>query len=232
MKKHGVFISGYSGRMGQEVANLLVNHPSLKFSGGLAKSPEKTKHVLKTLPAKKPNSVDLVIDFSLPTIFSKVLNFCENNKIPLVSGTTGLSSQQLHAIKKASEKIPILWAPNMSLGVAVINEMIKSLEAFDGADFQIEEFHHNRKLDKPSGTALFLQKTLRKTVKKKVPRPLAIRGGGIYGIHKVHAMTDEEHIIVEHSALNRSVFARGAVRAAAWLADKSPGQYELADLLK
>ncbi len=232
MKKRGVFVSGYSGRMGQEVANLLEDHSTLKFAGGLAKAPEKSKSVVKSLPEKKPNGVDLVIDFSLPTVFTKLLNFCRKNKLPLVSGTTGLDAKQLNSIEMAGKEIPVLWAPNMSLGVAVINEMIKNLESFDEADFQIEEFHHNKKLDKPSGTALFLQKTLRKTVKKKVPRPLAIRGGGIYGIHKVHAMTDEEHIIIEHSALNRSVFARGAVRAASWLADQSPGQYHLADLLK
>ncbi len=232
MKKRGVFVSGYSGRMGQEVAGLLEDHSALKFAGGLAKAAEKSKSVVKSLPEKKPNGVDLVIDFSLPTVFTKLLNFCRKNKLPLVSGTTGLDAKQLQSIETAGKEIPILWAPNMSLGVAVINEMIKNLESFDEADFQIEEFHHNKKLDKPSGTALFLQKTLRKTVKKKVPRPLAIRGGGIYGIHKVHAMTDEEHIIIEHSALNRSVFARGAVRAASWLVDQSPGQYRLADLLK
>ncbi len=216
--------------MGQHILEIANQDAKLNVTGGLGKGSLAGAKVLKSFPAKS-GSIDVVIDFTLPTFFSKTLSWCVKNQLPLVSGTTGLSNKQFADIKKASQKIPILWAPNMSLGVAVANEMVKCFKYFSDADFQIEEFHHNKKLDKPSGTAKFLQTTLRKSVEKKLPQPLAIRGGGIYGIHKVYGMTDEEIVMVEHSALNRAVFARGAITAAKWLRNQEPGEYTISNVL-
>jgi 4-hydroxy-tetrahydrodipicolinate reductase len=149
----------------------------------------------------------------------------------VVSGTTGIDAHQITALKKAAQKIPILWASNMSLGVAVVTEALEVFSRIRQFDFQIEEFHHNRKEDRPSGTAKSLQQKLEQVVGRALPEAISIRGGGIFGIHKVHAMSEEEHIVFEHTALNRAVFARGAVEAAQWLCSKKKGYYSMRDVL-
>lgn len=182
-------------------------------------------HVQKLDSAK----TDLVIDFSLPELTDDVVKWCVANKKPLVSGVTGISAAQKKAF--AQTTIPALWAPNMSLGVAVLAKMLAQFKNLEDFEFQIEELHHKRKKDKPSGTALFLQEKMEQAIGEKAPEPLAIRGGGIFGIHRVWAMGEEETITLEHNALNRRVFARGALRAAQWLATQKPGLYTLEDTL-
>lgn len=214
--RFGLF--GASGRMGTEISTLW-------------KSTFHEEIHSKDLRDSKSKTVHTWIDFSSPAGFSRILDFCVENRKALVSGTTGLEEQQLKDLKKAAKKIPILWAPNMSIGV---NILLKSFAAFSGVkgfDFQIEEVHHRYKKDKPSGTALWIQKELQKTVGKKIQEPVALRGGGVFGIHKVWALSDEEVIVFEHSALNRRVFARGAVDAALWLHRQPPGLYSIQNML-
>ena len=118
-------------------------------------------------------------------------------------------------LTKAAESCPVLWSANMSLGVNFVAELIKSLSVLEeDFDFQIEETHHRHKVDKPSGTAILLQESLQAKLKKTLPEPLSVRGGGVFGIHKLMAMSEEETITIEHVALNRKVFAKGAVKAA------------------
>ena len=148
-----------------------------------------------------------------------------------MSGVTGLTSEQKGELVKASGVTPIFWAPNMSLGVAVVARMLNEFSKLEGFDFQIEELHHTRKKDKPSGTALFLQDKLKKAVSAVVPEPMAIRGGGIFGIHRVWAMGEEETITLEHNAMNRRVFARGAFKAAKWILQQKSGLYSMDDVL-
>ena len=109
--------------------------------------------------------------------------------------------------------------------------MLSQMKQLEGFEFQIEELHHNRKKDKPSGTALFLQEKLTEAVGPHVPAPLAIRGGGIFGIHRVWAMGEEEMVTIEHTAMNRRVFARGALKAARWILGRSPALYRMDDVL-
>ena len=110
--------------------------------------------------------------------------------------------------------MPVLWSPNMSLGIAVVRSMMQSLKELSSqhsqqVDFQIEEWHHRHKKDSPSGTALWLQEALEKVVDKKIPAPLAVRGGGVFGVHKIITLMDEELITLEHTALNRNCFCSG-----------------------
>ena len=128
--------------------------------------------------------------------------------------------------------IPVFWASNFSIGVALVTEMLNVFSKHNEFDFQIEELHHRHKRDRPSGTAKSLQKALQKVVLKDLPEPVSIRGGEIFGIHKVWAMGASENITIEHTALNRSVFAEGAVRAAVWLAEQKSGNYTMRDLLR
>jgi 4-hydroxy-tetrahydrodipicolinate reductase len=181
----------------------------------------------------KPAGIDVVIDFSTPAGLSDALAWAVENHKPLVSGTTGLNAADRAKLKKAAVRIPILYSANMSLGIAALMAMIEALGAVADWDFQIEETHHKLKKDSPSGTALLLQEKLEKVTGRKLPKPNALRGGGVPGIHEIHAMGPDEALVLQHTAFNRKVFAQGALNAARWLFDnKAPGLYDLSDLYK
>lgn len=223
MKKIKIGIVGANGRMGQEIAKVVEQSPRCDLYYALTRS--------EALDTKRAAQVDVWIDFSSPEALKSVLKMAEKNKTPVVCGTTGLSASQKKMLEASAKKIPVLWSSNMSLGVAVLNEALKSLAAISHFDFQIEEFHHNKKKDKPSGTAITLQENLEKAVGRKLPEALAIRGGGIFGVHKIYSMSDEEVLVFEHTALNRTVFAKGSVQAAEWLLKQKPGFYQIRDVL-
>ena len=223
-----VAVMGASGRMGQEVIQLLHESKTLHFGGGVAQG---TKEFFSDVSALPKDDLKAVIDFSLPEGFFAILNWCMQNKVPLVSGTTGLDDKSLKLIESAGQQIPILWSPNMSLGVAFVNKLLAEYRSISHFDFAIDEVHHNKKKDSPSGTALLLQKQLENSIGKPVTSMNAIRGGGVFGIHKVWALSPDEVITLEHSALNRSVFAAGALKATEWLIGQKPGCYSLVDVL-
>lgn len=219
--------------MGQEIISLLgQNSDQWTLAVSLGRE--------DSLDNVAPESIDMVIDFSSAQVFPEILNWSHNNRKPMVSGTTGLSEKDMALLAKAARDIPLLWAPNMSLGIAMVAEMMESFAKLTDFDFQVEEFHHRHKMDSPSGTALFLQEELVKAVSSEkskkqsspVPQPLSVRGGGIFGVHRVFAMSENEVITLEHQALGRGVFAQGALKAAEWLKDKGPGQYSMRDVLR
>ncbi|MGZ3773728.1 MAG: 4-hydroxy-tetrahydrodipicolinate reductase [Pseudobdellovibrionaceae bacterium] len=214
---------GAAGRMGKEIAQVIEANPGCELFYPVNRN--------EIWNPEKAASVDVWIDFSSPEALKDVLEKAALNNTPVVCGTTGLTLEHKELLAQYSNKIPLLWSSNMSLGVAVLNEAIKSLAAVSHFDFQIEEIHHNKKKDRPSGTAITLQENLKNTVKKDLPEPLAIRGGGVFGIHKVYSMSDEEILVFEHSALNRTVFAKGAVKAAEWLVNQEKGLYHMRDVL-
>lgn len=211
---------GAAGRMGQEILKL---------------APESGFKVAAEIEGaagwKKLKAADVVVDFSSPEGLSQAVDWCVANKTPLVSGSTGLSAQDRKKLEAAAKKIPLLYSGNMSLGIAVFSAMMEKLSALEDWDFQIEEVHHNKKKDKPSGTALLLQEKLKKAAGREVPAPQSLRGGGVPGIHTLWAMGPDETLVIQHTAFNRQVFARGALKAARWLFDKKqPGLYDLSDL--
>lgn len=223
---------GISGRMGQEIRSLAEEF-DLKVTSGLASTAatEDDVMIVSKISDLRAEAIDVVIDFSLPELTDQVVAWCMKNSKPLVSGVTGISDAQKKALEALGQKTPSFWAPNMSLGVAVMARMLAQMKELEGFDFQIEELHHTRKKDRPSGTALFLQEKLKEAVGPQVPDPLAIRGGGIFGIHRVWAMGEEETVTIEHTAMNRRVFARGALKAARWLLGQKPGFYRMDDVL-
>src|SRR5690606_3274445 len=119
-------------------------------------------------------------------------------KKPFICGTTGLSDKQFKALKSASKKIPILWASNMSMGIAVLNQMLKQLSAIRDYDFSIEETHHIHKKDYSSGTALTIQRHIEKAIKKKVKNIVSHREGEVFGQHKVIIHGPEENLLIQH----------------------------------
>ncbi len=231
-KKIRIAIVGVSGRMGQEIYALANETKKFVVVSGVGTSEAELEppHYVKKISDLDPKKVDVVIDFSQPALMSDVTEWCSRNKISLVSGTTGLSSAEEKALRAASKNTAVLWAANMSMGVTLVSEMLRILAKYENAEFQIEELHHKRKKDSPSGTALFLQKVLQGERKEKLQAPLSIRGGGIFGIHRIWAMAEEETITIEHTAMNRKVFARGALQAAEWLVAQKPGLYRMANV--
>jgi 4-hydroxy-tetrahydrodipicolinate reductase len=119
----------------------------------------------------------------------------------------------------------------MSLGVAVLKKALSVFKATKHFDFQVEEWHHRHKKDSPSGTAIYLQTELEKVIERPCPPAMVMRAGGIYGVHKIYAASDEEIIQFEHTAINRTVFARGALVAAQWLHHKPKGCYSMDDVI-
>lgn len=173
---------------------------------------------------------DVAIDFSLPQGFDAVLALCVARGAALVSGTTGLSAAQEAQLEAAAASIPLAWASNFSLGVAVLHELVERAgRLLPGWDCDIVEAHHTRKLDAPSGTALTLGAAAQ--AGGATPHYASIRAGDIVGEHLVQFATAGERIELVHRASNRDIFARGALHAAARLHGRAPGRYRVAALL-
>lgn len=173
---------------------------------------------------------DVAVDFSRAEAFDPILALCAERGVALVSGTTGLSAAQAAAIGAASVRIPILWASNFSLGIAVLADLVeRAAHALPGWNCDIVEAHHVHKQDAPSGTALTLGDAAQRN--GATPRYASIRAGDIVGEHTVQFATDGERIELVHRATNRDIFARGALAAASWLPGHAPGAYAIRDML-
>ncbi len=226
-----VGVVGAGGRVGLELEKLIKDSTDLEPTLGIGHRSlgfKENRHHFSDSTAKE---LHVVIDFSTPELLEKTIEFCLKQKVPLVSGTTGLSSDQLSKLETAAKTIPVLWAPNMSLGVAVLKKALNVFKTISHFDFQVEEWHHRHKKDSPSGTAVMLKTELEKIIEKSTPPTMVMRAGGIYGVHKIYATSDEEIIQFEHTAINRTVFARGALTAARWIIKQKPGSYSMSDIL-
>jgi len=195
------------------------------------------------------SAADVIIDFSLPEACEVLLEEAIKTPKPLVIGTTGLNSHQLNLLKQTSELMPVLYATNMSLGVALLNKLVyQASAALEGFDIEIVEMHHRHKKDAPSGTALTLSESAAKGRGLNIDKVrvsgrdgnigertkdeiavMALRGGDIVGRHTVGFYNDGEFIELNHTATSRNTFSKGALRAGKWLANKEPGLYSISD---
>lgn len=231
MKDLKIGVVGAAGKMGTELVQVIREAGFVPFLGMYNnKKPEGFQYVANTWQDKKVEDVQLWIDFSLPEAFDEAIKAMTMLRKPIVSGTTGLSNSQKELLRDAAIQAPVLWSSNMSVGIAFVNKLLSQFKDIKDFDFQIEELHHRQKKDAPSGTAKTMQDNLESAVGKKVPPALSIRGGGIYGIHRIWAMSDQEVITIEHQALNRKVFAEGALKAGLSLLNKGPGLYSMKDI--
>ena len=227
-------IHGASGRMGQSLLRLAAELPQVQVVAAVQR--KVGQRVVEGVPffaASELHGVpafDVAVDFSLPEAFDAVLALCVERGAGFVSGTTGLSDAQRAALEAASARIPLLWAANFSLGVAVLDELVeRAAAALSGWDCDIVESHHTRKLDAPSGTALTLGAAAGQG--GATPRYASIRAGDIVGEHLVQFASAGERIELIHRASNRDIFARGALHVATRLKDRAAGRYRVADLL-
>jgi len=224
-----VFIVGATGRMGEEIRGQIAANKKVKFAGGIAEKSSLRDNIVNDF-SKVKGKVDVVIDFSHAALFPEVVRWCVSQGFPLLSGTTGISTADKKLVNQAGKKIPILWAPNTAPGVHWVKKIFLALNPPPDFDIQITETHHTRKKDKPSGTALLLQEAV-ETKQKTVSPPISIRTGEVFGIHTIELRAKDEVITITHEALSRTLFARGALGAALWLAKQKAGVYGMDDYI-
>lgn len=193
-------------------------------------------------------AADVIIDFSHHSQTEKLCAYAVKRGIPLVIATTGQTEEELGFIADAAKSVAVFKSANMSLGVAVLCELARKAAAvLEGADIEIVEKHHNKKLDAPSGTALLIADEIKGVLPEKeyvydrsarrAERDSkeigiqSVRAGNIVGEHEVLFALGNEHITVSHSALNRGLFADGAISAAKFICGKSAGLYDMKSLL-
>lgn len=176
---------------------------------------------------------DVIIDFTNPETSIRHAKICSDLGKKMVCGTTGFSKEQVSELSKLAEKTPILWSPNMSLGVNLLRKVssIMAKNLGDDWDVSIHESHHRHKVDAPSGTALLLGNAVCEAANHKVQYS-SVRAGDIVGEHIVMFATNGERVELVHKASNRSIFATGAFKAASWLNSQPAGKlYSMTDVL-
>lgn len=231
-----------AGRMARKVQALLPDFEGLELVGLVSRtSPDEDIGVdcfasLDDCDTK----VDLLIDFTLPGGTRNAAEWCALNKVALISGTTGLTEEDIKALKTAARQVPVLWAPNLSHGVALMTALVRQAARAlgDQATVSINDIHHRHKLDAPSGTALALAAAVMEGRSGQLskdedsePAFSSVREGEVVGEHTVSFVTPDEVIELTHKALERDVFAKGALKAGEWLVKQQPGYYSTGDWL-
>ncbi|AXJ94513.1 MULTISPECIES: 4-hydroxy-tetrahydrodipicolinate reductase [unclassified Sphingomonas] len=235
-------IYGRDGRMGRAIADM-IEIEGATFAGGIDAQGD---------PLALARRADVIVDFSIAAALDAHLAAARDAGTPIVIGTTGLSAAQHAAIDAAARDIAVLQTGNTSLGVTLLAQLVREAAARLGTDWDIEivESHHRYKVDAPSGTALLLGEAAaagRGTTLGEVRVDgragltgartegtiglASLRGGSVIGDHHVVFASDGERIELAHLAQDRSIFAKGAVRAGLWLAGQTPGRYRMADVL-
>jgi 4-hydroxy-tetrahydrodipicolinate reductase len=192
---------------------------------------------------------DVVIDFSVAPAVASLAALAARQNVALVSGTTNLDTNAKDALERASSRVPVLWAANMSVGVQVLADLLTEAIRRLGPEYDIEivEVHHKRKVDSPSGTAKRLAEAARAARPELTETHsragdvgarraneigvFGVRGGDVIGDHSVHLLGPADRIELTHRAQSRELFAHGSLRAARFLVGKAPGRYTIADVL-
>ncbi|MCR5626523.1 MAG: 4-hydroxy-tetrahydrodipicolinate reductase [Lachnospiraceae bacterium] len=245
-------MNGCGGRMGKMITQIAAGDNGIEIVAGIDKiAVEGAPYPVFDDIAKCDVQADVVIDFSLPTGTDELIKTCREKKLPLVLCTTGLSEAQLKLVEEASKEIAILRSANMSIGINLLMKLLKEAAAKlskEGFDIEVVEKHHKMKKDSPSGTALALAESMNEALSneyefvydrsdRSMARPVkeigisAVRGGTIPGDHDVIFAGEDEVVTFSHRAYSRSIFAKGAIAAAKYLAGKNAGMYDMSDVL-
>jgi 4-hydroxy-tetrahydrodipicolinate reductase len=253
-----IAVVGAAGRMGREVVRAALEDEAFELVGGVVKpGAEELGADLGelcgggragvTATEVPPEEAEALIEFTTPEATVGHLTYGE----PVVIGTTGLTEEQRAEIDRAAQTIPIVLAPNMSVGVNLLRGVVRELseKLGDGYDIEIVEAHHRNKVDAPSGTALLLARAAAEGRQRNLdeiavygregssPREEgeigihAVRGGAVVGEHRVIFYGSGEEVEVTHRALSRRTFAAGSLRAARFVATAEPGLYSMRDVL-
>jgi len=253
-------INGAMGRMGRAVGRLALEGGGFEIASAIDAASSKQDYgvILGRDPIgvkvteKLAGRLDVLIDFSVPDASLARLGECVRNGTPHLVCTTGFDAAARKKIRDAGRKIPVLLASNTSIGVAALSECAGELARRLGPEFDIEivEMHHRRKKDAPSGTAITLAESIARVTGRTYPKDFrfgrsgetgerteqeigihALRGGGVVGEHTIVFASEDEVVTVSHRAASRDLFARGALRAARFLASAKAGCYSMTDVL-
>lgn len=248
-----VIMHGCNGHMGRVITDICKDDNNIEIVAGIDPfTGTDNDYPVYSDISKCDIDADVLIDFSSPKAFDNLIAYCIDKELPAVLCTTGLSDEQLSSINEASHKVAILKSANMSLGINTLLDLLKkatNIFAEAGYDIEIIEKHHKLKLDAPSGTALALADSINEELdnsyklvydrsQRREKRPdkeigiSAVRGGTIVGDHDIIFAGNDEVITFSHSAYSKSVFAKGAVEAAKFLAGKRAGLYNMQDVIK
>jgi 4-hydroxy-tetrahydrodipicolinate reductase len=231
-------IAGVCGKMGNRIFSLARNNKDFEITLALERKgiPEIGKELGKIKISSSPDGlflVDVFVDFTIPEASAANLDYVARYKKALVLGTTGFNEQEINKIREISNVVPVVFSPNMSVGVNVLFNMLPEIAKRLGPDYAVEivEAHHKAKKDSPSGTAKLLHQVLVESTKKEIPVH-SLRMGDIVGDHTIIFCGNSERIEIKHQAHSRDLFALGALKAAKWVADKPAGLYSMQDVLK
>ena len=221
-----VAIAG-AGRMGQAIAAGIESRDDMEVAGTWRRDDDIDAVV---------GAADVVIDFSLPEGTEIVADAAQRHGKPLVCGVSGLTEAQMARVDAAAQVVPVVYDRNMSLGVAVLARAVREAAASLGGDFDVEisEVHHVHKKDAPSGTALKLGEAVAEARGEDGTGSVTFhseRRGEVPGDHEVVMKSATERLTYAHSVTTRQVFADGAIRAARWVVDQSPGRYRMSNVL-
>ena len=239
-----IAINGSKGKMGQALIEASNVSSKAEFGAGFDMGDSLHDSL---------SNFEVLIDFSRPEASLDALSICQVSGKAMVIGTTGFIDTELQLIDEASKKIPIVFAPNMSVGVNLTLKILETSAKVIGPDSSIEiiEAHHRYKVDSPSGTALKMGEVVANALGRNLsdcaiygregieePRDIntigfsSIRGGDVVGEHTVAFFMEGERVEITHKASSRMIYANGAVRAANWIVDKAPGIYSMQDVLE
>lgn len=265
MSKMKVAIAGANGRMGRMLIETVIRADDAILTGALDVANthgigndaglflgEKTGVTIESNMEKAFGNADYVIDFTRPAGTLEHLIYCVRNQIKMIIGTTGFDENGKKAIEEAAKSIPIVFAPNMSVGVNVTMKLLEiaARNFAEGYDIEVIEAHHRHKVDAPSGTALKMGEVIAKAIGRNLdecgvfsregitgernPSTIGfstIRGGDIVGDHTVLFAGIGERIEITHKSASRATYAQGSLRAARFLADKTNGLFDMQDVL-
>ena len=244
-----ILLNGAKGKMGSEVIKAVNQDEGFKIVCGFDKEEGNLGFPIYNDINNVKESIDVIIDFSMPAATFKILEFARQKKIPIVVATTGFSQEELQRIEEYSKDIPIFRSANMSFKVNLMANILESVaKVLDDTDIEIIETHHNRKVDSPSGTAILLADAINNALENKKDYTFdrmqkrekrskneigfsSVRGGNIVGEHQVIFFGENDSLEITHRAYSRGLFAEGALKAANFIVKQTPGMYDMKDLL-
>jgi len=245
-----VLVNGVNGKMGKNIVKQIENHEDLNVVAGvdLIRSRNNDFPIYQNIE-NVVEVADIIIDFSVPEASMKALRYAMKKGVPIVIATTGFSMEEEDIIKKSAKLIPVFRAANMSYSIHLMADIISRLaKKLNNADIEIIETHHNTKIDAPSGTALLLANSMNEVLnqtmeyvydrhsKREVRNKNeigihSIRGGKNVGEHTVIFIKENESLEITHKAIDRSLYADGALNAAKILVKKRSGYYTMKDMI-
>ncbi|MBL7156956.1 MAG: 4-hydroxy-tetrahydrodipicolinate reductase [Candidatus Omnitrophica bacterium] len=227
-----IVVSGAQGRMGKRITSLAEKDSDLEVVAGVELKANPEENIVSDLNLIK-NDYNCIVEFTTPAATIEHVKMAAKLKKAMVVGTTGLSDKDVKVIREASKTIPIVFSPNMSVGVNVLFGLIEKAAGILGKEYtaSIKEAHHIHKKDKPSGTAKFMAKIAKEKLGDVDIPTESIRKGEIVGDHDITFESEVDTLKISHSAKTRDIFALGALKAAKFVVKKKKGLFSMRDIL-